>query len=374
MTIPVKFKRKLSYKHSVQSENVRPNKVIDAAKWLVANSQLYKDERVSIDQNWNETIQQMDDDWHEFMSPLEKQSDKNENADLPVGATPSIQNNNADNPDSDDWTEAQNDDMQLTCTLDTMLTPAFQEQSQLAFCVAPGEGGQPRSDNKVKVHYSTIYEGFRVFRTSRGSPPYWERSKKELFAMIPQLGIPTWFLSFSAAETRWLHLLKILRRTVKHKHFTDEELLNMNWNEKSDLIQSDPVTCARHFDYMFRRFLNNFLYSSYHPIGEIIDHFYRVEFQQRGSPHIHMLVWVKDSPLYGNAAPTEVTSFIDQYVSCNIPDTVNQTVNLQSHSHAKTCRKKRQGVCRFGFPIPPMPRTMILAPLEVKGNDKTTEL
>ncbi|XP_071855229.1 uncharacterized protein [Apostichopus japonicus] len=463
MTIPVKFKRKLSYKHSVQSENVRPNKVIDAAKWLVANSQLYKDERVSIDQNWNETIQQMDDDWHEFIEPPEKQSDKNENADLPVGATPSIQNNNEDNPDSDDdWTEAQNDDMQLTGTLDTMLTPEFQEQSQLAYCVAPGEGNRPmglfqdslseilafptlfggqlRSDNKVKVHYSTICkwelrnkdrrfaksvqnifyktkklqinqiqqkvtlsmrkkktqgkkltaqhfktnesikqiltldEGFRVFRTLRGSPPYWERSKKELFAMIRQLGIPTWFLSFSAAETRWLHLLKILGRTIKNKHFTDEELLNMNWNEKSDLIQSDPVTCARHFDYMFRRFLNNFLYSSYHPIGEIIDHFYRVEFQQRGSPHIHMLVWVKDAPLYGNAAPTEVASFVDQYVTCNIPDTVNQTVNLQSHSHAKTCRKKRQGVCRFGFPIPPMPRTMILTPLEVKGNDKTTEL
>ncbi|KAJ8050238.1 hypothetical protein HOLleu_03361 [Holothuria leucospilota] len=36
MTVPVKFKRKLSYKHAVQIENVRPNKVIDAANWLVA--------------------------------------------------------------------------------------------------------------------------------------------------------------------------------------------------------------------------------------------------------------------------------------------------------------------------------------------------
>ncbi|PIK45760.1 hypothetical protein BSL78_17400 [Apostichopus japonicus] len=149
----------------------------------------------------------------------------------------------------------------------------------------------------------------------------------------------------------------------------------MNWNDKSNLIQSDPVTCARHFDYMFRRFLNDFLYSSYHPIGEIIDDFYRVEFQQRGSPHIHMLVWVKDAPLYGNAAATDIVSFIDQYVTCNKPpDTVNQTVNLQSHSHAKTCRKKRQGVCRFGFPIPPMPRTMILVPLEGKVDENITEL
>ena len=52
-------------------------------------------------------------------------------------------------------------------------------------------------------------EGFRVFRNLRGSPPYFERCKKDLFAMIRQLGNSTWFCSFSAAETRWIHLFKI---------------------------------------------------------------------------------------------------------------------------------------------------------------------
>ena len=33
------------------------------------------------------------------------------------------------------------------------------------------------------------------------------------------------------------------------------------------------------------------------PIGKIIDYFYRVEFQQRGSPHIHSLLWVQDAPV-----------------------------------------------------------------------------
>ena len=32
------------------------------------------------------------------------------------------------------------------------------------------------------------------------------------------------------------------------------------------------------------------------PIGEIKDYFWRVEFQQRGSPHIHSLWWVEDAP------------------------------------------------------------------------------
>ena len=45
-------------------------------------------------------------------------------------------------------------------------------------------------------------EGFRVLRNIRGSPPYFEKCKRDLFAMIHQLGNPTWFCSFSAAKTR----------------------------------------------------------------------------------------------------------------------------------------------------------------------------
>jgi hypothetical protein len=40
-TIAVKFKRKLCYKHQVSYEKVRPNKVMEAAKWLVQNSSLF---------------------------------------------------------------------------------------------------------------------------------------------------------------------------------------------------------------------------------------------------------------------------------------------------------------------------------------------
>ncbi|KAJ8018581.1 hypothetical protein HOLleu_43353 [Holothuria leucospilota] len=50
--------------------------------------------------------------------------------------------------------------------------------------------------------------------------------------MIRQLGIPTWFMSFSAAETRWFHLLRILGKTVHSKVYSDAQLLNMTWHEK----------------------------------------------------------------------------------------------------------------------------------------------
>ena len=62
-------------------------------------------------------------------------------------------------------------------------------------------------------------------------------AKIDLFAMIRQLGNPTWFCSFSAAETRWTHLLKTLGKIVEKKDYTDDEIKQMMWEQKSDLIQ-----------------------------------------------------------------------------------------------------------------------------------------
>ena len=117
--------------------------------------------------------------------------------------------------------------------------------------------------------------------------------------MITQLGPVTLFCSFSSAETKWIHLLRILGKLVDAKEYSDSELENLNWEEKSRLIQSDPVTCARHFDYQFNQFLRYFLMSNPAPLGKVADWFYRVEYQQRGSPDIHMLIWLEDAPVYG---------------------------------------------------------------------------
>ncbi|VDI49383.1 Hypothetical predicted protein [Mytilus galloprovincialis] len=55
-------------------------------------------------------------------------------------------------------------------------------------------------------------EGYYIFRSLRNSPVYLEKRKKDLFAMIRQLGLPTWFGSLSSADTNWKDLLRILRQ------------------------------------------------------------------------------------------------------------------------------------------------------------------
>ena len=39
-------------------------------------------------------------------------------------------------------------------------------------------------------------KGFRFLRALRGSPPYFEKAKKDIFAMIRQLGSASLFCSF----------------------------------------------------------------------------------------------------------------------------------------------------------------------------------
>ena len=51
--------------------------------------------------------------------------------------------------------------------------------------------------------------------------------------MLHQLGPATFFVSLSAAETRWNHLIRILGQTLYNKTYTDIVSNAMNWSEKN---------------------------------------------------------------------------------------------------------------------------------------------
>ena len=147
--------------------------------------------------------------------------------------------------------------------------------------------------------------------------------------------------------------------------YSEKELKDLTWQEKTKLFQKDPVTCSRYFDHRVQEFINTVLQSSCQPIGKVLDYFYRLEFQQRCSPHIHMLVWIENAPTLETNSEEEIVQFVDQYLTCNTDnENTANLVGLQSHKHSRTCRKKGKPICRFGFPLPPLPRTMLLYPLE----------
>ena len=208
--------------------------------------------------------------------------------------------------------------------------------------------------------------GYYIFKQLRNSPAYLESRKKDVYAMIRQLGIPTWFISLSSADTQWRDLLKILSTLNENVNYTDEHIENLSWEQKIKLIQKDPVTCSRYFEHRVQQFITLVLKSEHLPLGKLTDYFYRVEFQQRGSPHIHMIVWIENAPKFHEDTNETIITFVDEFLQCSNTDEISaDLIKLQCHNHSRTCRKKEDRICRFGFPLPPLPRTMILQPLEV---------
>ncbi len=203
-------------------------------------------------------------------------------------------------------------------------------------------------------------DAYKFLKNVRGSPAYFQRVMYEVLAMIRQLGLPTWFLTLSAADMQWPDVIQ----TIAHQYGTilsDDDVLNMSFEDKSKWLRQNPVTAARHFHYRLQNFFNIFLKSSAHPVGELVDYAIRIEFQARGSPHAHTILWIKNSPKLGLDPDQEVCSFIDRYVWCCIPEDDHNLANMvqkvQRHKHSATCR--RNGQCRFHYPRPPSPHTLI---------------
>ncbi|KAL7725677.1 hypothetical protein ACLKA6_013293 [Drosophila palustris] len=68
-------------------------------------------------------------------------------------------------------------------------------------------------------------EGYRVLKGIRTSPAHWEAEKKKVMAMIRQIGLPTFFITLSAAETRVSSLVtsSLLRRGLSSSYGRDPQ-------------------------------------------------------------------------------------------------------------------------------------------------------
>ena len=194
--------------------------------------------------------------------------------------------------------------------------------------------------------------------------------------MIRQLGCPTFFLTLSAAETKWPELLRILKEILEDVKLPTDAVMELQWNERAELIMSDPVTCARYFDHRSKE-LFRVLRSEVCPLGKLTD-FYMIEFQQSGSQHVHSLLWIENAPKYGISSLNEVIEFINSTITCKLPTTdsflSDGEIDLQRHKHTHTCYKRKTfRSFRFGIPYPPMVQTQILELLDFNANTASKE-
>ncbi|GFS72913.1 ATP-dependent DNA helicase [Nephila pilipes] len=97
--------------------------------------------------------------------------------------------------------------------------------------------------------------------------------------------------------------------------------------------------------------------------GQVVDHWWRIEFQNRGSSHLHLLVWIRNVPSFDTP---EGIALIDKVVSCSYPseeedpEMYNLVSRNQIHRHTHTCFKRKAHLCRFAFPRKPSRETKII--------------
>ena len=145
---------------------------------------------------------------------------------------------------------------------------------------------------------------YEVFKNMRGTAMFYQNAKKNLMALVRQLGCPTIFLTLSCAEFDWHELLKEIVETVERRRVSDEYINNLSTTDRNKLISRNVVQTTLHFQKRINKFFSIIKRNFFKDENEsytVENFYYRVEFQQRGSPHIHSVLWLKT--LDGRDAP-----------------------------------------------------------------------
>ena len=206
---------------------------------------------------------------------------------------------------------------------------------------------------------------FGLMANMRGSKQYFAKLAMNIRWMIKQLGPPTLFITCSSAE--WFsHSFIDYLRSVNRCVPTIEQMT------RAELCMMDPVNVSIHFHKKWRAIFGKLVTAKESPVfGEVVDYFWRVEYQARGAPHVHCVLWIKDAPVLGKNTEAEVKQYIDCVVTCTRPNGADDPTladlveRFQVHKCNKYCMKtykcngKFYSKCRFGFPRPTKSDIMI---------------
>lgn len=139
---------------------------------------------------------------------------------------------------------------------------------------------------------------FAFMRDIPNTIQYWQDRRNELLAMIRQLGKPHVFLTLSASELHCNGLLEVLERLRVGPEGRVRAIRELSMLQRVELVNNDTVACAIYTHrvfYVVKNILKDKRCSPYRPYV-VLDYFKRVEFQQRGSTHVHIILWLDNAP------------------------------------------------------------------------------
>ncbi|GBC10072.1 hypothetical protein RclHR1_09310007 [Rhizophagus clarus] len=183
----------------------------------------------------------------------------------------------------------------------------------------------------------------------RTGDTYFNEKLLHINAMIREYKLPSLFITLTAAESKWTHLKDILKST----------------DNKDTVPTNRPLHTALHFNHRKKEFWNHIWKKPANSNWRHLIHFFkRVEFQNRGAPHTHSVLWVEES--------------IDEMIAENLirsdlpnPNTEPELYQLVLAHQIHTCSPKKCGgpappgqVCKKKFPhrwvVPYHPATLLI--------------
>ena len=207
------------------------------------------------------------------------------------------------------------------------------------------------------------------------------------------------FIEVKTVDGNWKPLMQFIKEDVK------ESL--------QELIRGNVVSATRYFHHRVKSFINKILLARSNPLS-VQYYSYKVEIQERGAPHVHGVIWLNlselenlymvdgelsntrtsnEQPLKGigeifkkikqsqkltNEDKAVLVKWIDAFITVSThPDTVGQDVAeivraVNKHHCTKTCRKLGTN-CRFKYPKPPSPETIIQEPPKEGKEEKRNQ-
>ena len=212
--------------------------------------------------------------------------------------------------------------------------------------------GQLNNDYKETVKsFISEDQGYQFMNSVKGTPAYWKHFLCDVLAMVKQLGLPTYFLTLSCADLRWNELLTIIAK-LNNVELSEEDY---DYIRKCNFLNQNPVFTAKHFQYRVEVFFKEIILGKGGPLGPVKYYVIKVEFQFRGSPHIHSFLWVVNAPVLSKENKEEYIKFIDKLIRTDLPDPNEEpglhklVSDFQIHSHSNSCRKYKNIPCRFHF-------------------------
>ena len=201
-----------------------------------------------------------------------------------------------------------------------------------------------------------------------------EKSFCEVLSKVKQLGLPTFFMTLSCADLQWDELISIIA-SLQGEILRQEEIDHMDIFTRCEYLNQNPVLLAKHFQHRVEMFFKVVVIDG--PLGKVKYHPIRIEFQVRGSPHVHSFLWVHDAPILNIDNISTYVNFVDGIVVATLPDIVadpdlfDLVVTYQIHSHSKSCRKHKNDMCRYHFGKFFTEWTIVARPLPDTMSDET---